>query len=141
MTDKISRERRSRNMAAIRSRGNATTEGRMAAILRSRHIVGWRRHSNLQGKPDFTFRKQRVVVFTHGCFWHGCPRCYRAPGDNASYWADKVARNRARDRRVQRQLRAAGWSVLVFWEHALRSETAVVRRLTRAMSDGGQRDG
>ena len=120
-------------MAAIRSKGNVSTEGRMAQILRSNRISGWRRHANLPGHPDFTFRRERVVIFTHGCFWHGCPRCYRAPDDNATYWSLKVARNRARDRRVQRELRKLGWRVFVFWEHSMGADQHVSDRIKRAL--------
>lgn len=71
-------------------------------------------------------------MFVDGCYWHGCPRCFRAPGENAGYWAEKIARNRNRDRSVRRSLRLKGWSVLSFWEHALRAEDAVARKIKRA---------
>ena len=54
--DKISKEQRSRNMAAIRSKGNKTTEAELASLLRKNRIVGWRRHTKkLLGSPDFLF--------------------------------------------------------------------------------------
>src|SRR5262245_35077839 len=34
-----------------------------------RNLKGWRRHLKLPGRPDFTFRRERVVVFVDGCFW------------------------------------------------------------------------
>ncbi|MCC7107639.1 MAG: DNA mismatch endonuclease Vsr [Chloroflexi bacterium] len=120
-------------MAAIRSMGNTTTEQRLASMLRRYHLSGWRRHMKLPGTPDFVFTKERVAVFVNGCFWHGCPRCYRRPRANQPYWQQKVERNRTRDRRVKRTLRASGWSVLSFWEHSLRSEGAVVGRIRKAL--------
>ncbi len=30
-------------------------------------------------RPDFVFRKERLVVFVDGCFWHGCPAHYTRP--------------------------------------------------------------
>jgi DNA mismatch endonuclease, patch repair protein len=122
MADWLSREQRSHNMASIRSKGNATTEGVFLHILRMARISGWRRHYKLAGKPDFVFPLQRLAIFIDGCFWHGCPQCYRLPDDNRPYWREKVQTNRARDKRNARSLRTKGWKVLRFWEHSLRAE-------------------
>lgn len=103
-------------LSAVRGRANRTTELRLAAALRLFGLKGWRRHLPLPGKPDFAWRKEKVAVFVDGCFWHGCPRCYRAPRHNAAFWKAKVGGNRRRDRRADRQLRAMGWRVLRIWE-------------------------
>jgi DNA mismatch endonuclease, patch repair protein len=131
MTDWLTPQQRSHNMASIRSRGNATTEAALAALLRSARIAGWRRHSALPGRPDFVFHAQRLAVFVDGCFWHGCPRCYRMPGDNRPYWSAKVAGNRRRDRRAGAALRAAGWRVLRIWEHSLKTAAGRARAAAR----------
>jgi DNA mismatch endonuclease (patch repair protein) len=122
-------------MAAIRSHGNATTELRLAAALRLFGLKGWRRHLPLPGKPDFAWRKERVAVFVDGCFWHGCPRCYRAPRHNAAFWKAKVEGNRRRDRRADRQLRAMGWRVLRIWECRV-GTPGTLARLQRALGPG-----
>jgi len=109
-------------MASIRSKGNRTTEDRFVRLLRSAGISGWRRHVGLPGKPDFVFPKKQLAVFVDGCFWHGCPRCYRLPEDNRPYWRKKVRGNRERDRRNSRLLRRSGWKVLRLWEHSLKNE-------------------
>lgn len=70
----------------------------------------------LPGTPDLVFRRARVAVFVHGCFFHGCPRHYRQPLTRLEYWIPKLSRNQRRDRRVARSLRANGWSVLTIWE-------------------------
>jgi DNA mismatch endonuclease (patch repair protein) len=80
----------------------------------------------LPGRPDFVFRRQHVCVFVDGCFWHGCPRCYRRPSSNRKYWDEKVKRNRARDRRVNQELRRRGWRVLRFWEHDLEKPNRIL---------------
>lgn len=132
MADWLTQEQRTRNMASIRSRGNRTTEARFAALLRSAGIWGWRRHVSLPGKPDFIFRRARVAVFVDGCFWHGCPRCYRPPHDNHLYWKKKVLANRLRDKRATRRLRSEGWTVLRIWEHSLAGGNGR-KRLTRKL--------
>jgi DNA mismatch endonuclease, patch repair protein len=121
---------RSRIMSAIRASGNETTELRLAVALREAHITGWRRHLSLPGRPDFAFMRQHVAVFVDGCFWHGCPRCYRKPSKNVIYWRAKIVRNRNRDRRVAATLRRDGWKVLRIWEHSL-AEKGVERVIGR----------
>ena len=136
MTDWMSREQRSRNMASIRSRGNTTTEAAFANLLRQANVSGWRRHLPLPGKPDFAFHRNRVAVFIDGCFWHGCPDCYRLPEDNRPYWQEKVRRNRFRDRMASRELRRKGWKVLRVWEHQLKDQKSsrdVLNRLRRLL--------
>jgi DNA mismatch endonuclease, patch repair protein len=136
MADWLSREQRSRNMASIRSKGNATTEHAFLKLLRAFGISGWRRHPSLPGKPDFVFRSKRLAVFVDGCFWHGCPRCFKMPGDNRTYWNIKILTNRRRDRRRSRQLRSLGWRVLRIWEHALKSpegRSRIALRVTKAL--------
>jgi len=129
--DWLTREQRSRNMSSIRSKGNTTTERAFLSILREAGISGWRRHLNLPGKPDFVFRSQRLAIFLDGCFWHGCPRCYRLPQDNRAYWKKKFIGNRRRDRCRSRELRSLGWRVLRIWEHVLKSPRGRSQVLTR----------
>ena len=135
MVDVLTPEQRSRNMSAIRSKGNETTEQKFARLLRREHVTGWRRHLPLPGKPDFVFLKQRVVVFVDGCFWHGCPKCYRRPTSNTSYWDEKLRKNVARDNSRRGRLRRNGWRVLRIWEHSLKSNPdACVRRVAKTLS-------
>lgn len=134
MADIYSAAKRSDVMGRVRSSSNASTELRLIEVMKQHGITGWRRHQALVGKPDFTFRRERVVVFVDGCFWHGCPKCYRAPTSNETYWSAKVARNRARDKRVTDELRREGWRVLRLWEHDLRTRpAAVAKRVRRAL--------
>ena len=68
-------------------------------------------------RADLTFVGPRVVVFVDGCFWHGCPEHGTSPKANADWWAEKLARNRARDLDTDEYLAEGGWLVLRFWEH------------------------
>lgn len=123
-------------MGRIRGRGNRSTEDKLAGLLRTHRIKGWRRHQNLPGKPDFVFRQQKVAVFVDGCFWHGCPRHSNSPATNREFWQRKIAGNRARDRRVGRLLREKGWKVVRIWEHELtKGGERAVRRLCRALGE------
>lgn len=127
---------RSELMSRVRSRGNATTELRMMQMLRRARMKGWRRHVALVGKPDFAWTRQRLLVFVHGCFWHGhaCGRNLE-PRTNRSEWQAKIARNQRRDLRSTRLLRRSGWSVITIWEcQLLRTPDACLRRIARHLA-------
>jgi DNA mismatch endonuclease (patch repair protein) len=125
----FTKSKRSQVMAAIRSSGNRDTELKLASLLKKYGITGWRRNQPVFGKPDFIFRRQKVAVFVDGCFWHGCPKCYRRPRSNKKYWNGKVVRNKARDRHVNRNLSKLDWRVVRIWEHDLakRGEACVLK--------------
>lgn len=94
--------------------------------------------STLPGSPDFVFRRARVAVFVDGCFWHDCPEHCRMPATNRAYWRTKIARNRARDRRADLALRAAGWRVVRVWEHSVRADAPrAAARVARAVARPG----
>lgn len=133
--DIFSRQERSRIMSRIRSKKNATTELRLIRLLKIARITGWRRNHKLFGSPDFVFREKRIALFVDGCFWHGCPKCYRRPLSNLKYWDMKVAKNRRRDQGVRRALRKAGWRVLRIWEHEFAKPSSVVRRISRLVEN------
>jgi DNA mismatch endonuclease (patch repair protein) len=119
MPDVFTKAKRSEVMSRIRGRGNKATEIALVRLMRKNRITGWRRHLDIFGRPDFTFYKQRVIVFVDGCYWHACPKHSRKPRGNADFWNAKFSRNKARDRRVNRNLRKMGWRVLRIWEHDL----------------------
>jgi DNA mismatch endonuclease (patch repair protein) len=137
-------------MSRIRSRGNRSTEEQMVALMRGAGITGWRRQVELSWKAtasrfavagsrgkvrsDFVFRRERVVVFVDGCFWHGCPRHAKRPKQNRTFWDAKIAGNQARDTRLSRGLRKAGWKVLRIWEHSLKKPGTVIARIHRALA-------
>ncbi|MFA6013513.1 MAG: very short patch repair endonuclease [Gallionellaceae bacterium] len=133
MTDIWSKQKRSEVMSLIRSRGNKATELRLIEIFREFHITGWRRNQLLLGKPDFTFKRERVVVFVDGCFWHGCPKCYKRPSSNQEFWDAKIANNRKRDRLVNRELRRLEWRVVRIWQHQLVNAVRIAGRVIRAL--------
>jgi len=136
MADIWSKQKRSEVMSLIRSRGNKATELRLIEIFREYGITGWRRNQPLLGKPDFIFRRERVVVFVDGCFWHGCPKCYKRPKSNRKFWDTKISNNRKRDRLVNRELRGAGWRVVRVWQHQLDSSARVAGRVRRYLALG-----
>ncbi|GGL37800.1 hypothetical protein GCM10011588_60580 [Nocardia jinanensis] len=68
-------------------------------------------------RADLVFPRRRIAVYVDGCFWHRCPDHATDPKNNATWWAEKLAGNVARDRATDAALRAAGWQVVRIWEH------------------------
>jgi DNA mismatch endonuclease (patch repair protein) len=91
---------------------------------------------DLPGNPDIVMPGRRLVVFVHGCFWHGhdCARGARVPKANRDYWVDKVDRNRARDLRSRAALQHAGWRVETVWECDLKDAPGLERRLAAMLN-------
>lgn len=117
--DTLTPEQRSERMKRIRGRDT----GPEMRVRRFIHGLGFRYRlhvKGLPGKPDIVFRRRKVVIFVHGCFWHrhpdpGC-KLARMPKSREEFWQAKLDRNRERDLEVQASLEALGWKVLVIWE-------------------------
>ena len=135
MADFLSKRKRSELMSRVRSHGNKGTELRLIQVFRANGITGWRRGSKLPGRPDFVFPKLKTAVFVDGCFWHGCPKHGTFPKTRASFWLAKITGNKARDRRVNRLLRARGWNVTRVWEHELKrkNEARLLQKLNECL--------
>jgi DNA mismatch endonuclease (patch repair protein) len=101
--------------------------------MRAGGIRGWRRHLPILGKPDFAFRKQKLAIFVDGCFWHGCPRCFRLPKQNRAFWKVKIEGNRKRDRLVNGRLRRLGWKVIRIRECQLGKADNVLVKVKNAL--------
>jgi DNA mismatch endonuclease (patch repair protein) len=129
MADIWSKRKRSEVMSRIRGKGNEKTEVRLAKLMRKAGIRGWRRHLPIPGRPDFSFRKQKVAVFVDGCFWHGCPRCFRLPKQNRAFWKAKIEGNWRRDRSVNARLRRLEWKVIRIRECRLKHSDRIVAKI------------
>jgi len=116
MADTVTKQQRSRIMAAVKSK-DTTPE---MIVRRLVHSLGYRYRlhvASLPGKPDLAFPRLRAIIEVRGCFWHGhqCGRC-RIPSTHRRYWVQKIQGNYDRDRRATRELRRRGWRVLTIWE-------------------------
>lgn len=71
MVDNVSKEARSQNMRAIRSRGTQLE----VLVLKELWKKGIRFRKNVKklfGSPDIAIQKYKIVIFIDSCFWHGC---------------------------------------------------------------------
>ncbi|MCM3269095.1 very short patch repair endonuclease [Paenibacillus elgii] len=118
MADKISKERRSENMKAIRSVSILENE-----VTRALWLRGFRFRKNVKGmvgKPDIVIKKYKVVIFIDSCFWHHCPVHGRIPKSNTDFWTKKIERNIERDHKVTMYYTGAGWNLYRIWEHEVK---------------------
>jgi DNA mismatch endonuclease, patch repair protein len=131
---------RSAVMRAVKSR-DTSPERAVRALLRP-IAPGYRLHrADLPGKPDIVYASRQLVIFVHGCFWHGhdCARGARMPKANADYWRAKIARNRARDEKTLAAYATMGWRALVVFECELKDRAALSARLAEAVNAAGPR--
>lgn len=128
--DTFSIEQRSECMRRIRS---TDTQPEMV-VRRLLHGAGFRyrlHRSDLPGRPDIVLPRYKVVVFVHGCFWHGHDACVdgHRPKSNSSYWNAKLEGNRQRDARNAQRLAELGWRRIVVWECHLKDREQLAKRV------------
>lgn len=120
MTDTFSKKQRSKIMSSVKS----TNTGPEIIFRKALFSKGIRYRTNfrgVKGSPDIGLLKNKIAIFIDGCFWHKCPRCFRPPESNKEYWLKKVNKNKARDKKVNAELRNNGWKVIRIWEHEIRN--------------------
>ena len=130
--DTLSPAQRSERMSRVRSRDTKPE----LLVRKLVHGLGYRyrlHRKDLPGKPDLVFGPRRKVILVHGCFWHGhddsnC-KLARAPKSRVEFWGPKLARNRERDREVERRLNESGWEALILWECELRDRAGLEQRM------------
>lgn len=132
MADKLTPETRSALMARVRTKDTAP-ELALRRALWAAGVRGWRLHpKRVAGKPDLAWIGRRVAVFVDGAFWHGHPDHYC--GQSGRFWDEKIARNRARDERVNTELGTAGWQVVRIWDFEVdRNLAECVAKIEKAL--------
>lgn len=133
MTDTISKEKRSWNMAQIRSK-NTQPEVAVRSWL---HRTGFRfriHRRDLPGSPDIVLSRYHIVIFVNGCFWHQHHKCKYAtmPKTNNRYWNEKLKRNVSRDRKNHAKLKSTGWRVLTLWECVINNNFSKIEEKLRS---------
>ncbi len=135
MTDSISTEKRSWNMARIKSK-NTQIELAVRKYLFTRGFR-YRLHvRNLPGKPDLVLKKYNTVIFVHGCYWHQHAGCKYAtiPKTRIEFWKNKFQANIRNDSKNTELLEQMGWRVLIVWEcQILRDFEATMNELVDSL--------
>ncbi|MBU2441789.1 MAG: very short patch repair endonuclease [Nanoarchaeota archaeon] len=83
-------------------------------------------HPNISGSPDILLTDSNTAIFINGCFWHKCPKCYKKPKSNKSYWMPKIEKNIRRDKKNYRSLKKLGYLIIKIWEHDVKKDLSKV---------------
>lgn len=124
MTDVHTKATRSYNMSQIKSK-NTKPEMLVRKYIFSKGFRYRLHDKQLPGKPDVVLPKLKVVVFIHGCFWHGHSNCryFVLPKTRTEWWLKKIERNKKLDSENLTKLRGAGWKVLTIFGCELKSNS------------------
>lgn len=134
MTDIVDAKTRSRIMARVRSKDTGL-ELLLRRALWAHGIRGWRCNvRSVFGTPDLLWKSRKLAVFVDSAWWHGHPSRWK-PGKLSPSWDEKIARNRRRDKEVNRTLTEEGWMVLRIWDFELQHDLdRCVDRIAQAMA-------
>lgn len=117
--DTVSKQKRSEIMSRVKSR-----DSKIETLFRKElweQDFRYRKNSGKYfGKPDIVLKKYQTVLFVDSCFWHGCTKHGTFPSTRKKFWAEKIARNKLRDKTASRHYRKLGWKVIRVWEHDLK---------------------
>jgi len=129
MPDVFTKEKRSRVMAKIRSRGSKI-EMKMKEAL-ERYEIYYEYQPKLFGKPDFLV-EPNIVIFCDSSFWHGRNWRKLKPQLHEGYWQQHISDNRKRDVEVNRTLKGQRYTVLRFWDEDIEKN---IDECTKKISD------
>jgi len=105
-------------MSNIRSQ-NTGVEILVFRELRKRKIYFQKHYKKAIGNPDIALPRKKKAVFIDGDFWHGYQFSKLKERLPKTYWIEKIAKNRKRDRVNSKKLKEEGWEVLRIWEHEI----------------------
>jgi len=112
-----SKEARSKNMSAIRSK-DTKPEIYLRKLLFAEGFRYRISEKTIPGHPDMFLRRYNTAIFVHGCFWHRHPGCKYAytPKSRVEFWQKKFEDNVCRDAVVKAGLQENKIKCLVVWE-------------------------
>ena len=122
MADVHTKETRSYNMSRIKGK-NTKPEILVRKYLFSKGLRYRLHDKRLPGKPDLVFPKYKMVIFVHGCFWHGHDGCryFVVPKTRTGWWLNKINKNKEKDDDSIHKLKIEGWRISTIWECDLKN--------------------
>ena len=122
--DRLTKEQRYKNMSANKGKGTKL-ELLFGKLLWNAGVRYRKNDKRVFGRPDFVIRKMRIAIFCDGEFWHGRNWEERKNDhkSNCDFWYSKIERNIRRDKEVNEQLKAQGWTVFRFGETEITKES------------------
>ena len=121
---RLTKEQRYKNMSANKGKGTKL-ELMFGKLLWNAGVRYRKNDKTVFGKPDFVIRKMKIAIFCDGEFWHGRNWEERKNDhkSNCDFWHSKIEGNIRRDKEVNEQLKAQGWTVFRFWEAEITKES------------------
>jgi DNA (cytosine-5)-methyltransferase 1 len=122
--DKHTKEQRSRNMKAVKSKGSKMETILINALL-DKGLIFDTYLPSIEGKPDIVFLDKKVVVFCDSEFFHGKDWEIKKNEikSHQDFWLSKIERNIERDKQVDEVLQKQGYKVIRFWENEIIKNT------------------
>ncbi|NMC99301.1 MAG: very short patch repair endonuclease [Bacteroidales bacterium] len=115
-------------MSSIKSE-NTNPERILGKVLWQKGIR-YRKHYKIPGKPDYAILKHKIAIFCDGDFWHGNNWKIRNLGslekeleNYTEFWKNKILKNIARDKKVNKTLKSMGWKIFRFWESDIKKNS------------------
>jgi DNA mismatch endonuclease, patch repair protein len=135
MSDIFTKQKRSEIMSHISGK-ETKPEVLVRKYLFSKGFRFRKNVKKLPGKPDIVLPKYKIVIFIHGCFWHGHLCHYGIlPQSNREFWQDKIDGNKRRDERNNEDLIKMGWHVIVIWQCEIKNKEISNIRLKEVVNE------
>jgi len=133
--DKLTRKNRSILMSQIRSKGTKFEQDFIIFLKKSTSKKFLTNVTSIKGKPDIIFKKAKICIFLDSDFWHGWQYTRWKHLLKNNFWRKKIRDNKARDVKTTLFLKRQGWTVLRFWEHAIKRKPLVcLDKINQALS-------
>mgnify|MGYP000918757699 FL=1 len=138
--DRLTKAQRHKNMSHVRSK-DSVIELTLRKALWHKGYRYRKNYKELPGKPDIALTKFKIAVFCDSEFFHGkdwgdklAPQLEHS--NNSEFWIKKIFRNMERDREVEQQLKALGWTVLRFWgKDILKNTDGCIETIKECIND------
>ena len=132
MADIFSKAKRSEVMSKVTAK-DTRPEVKIRKYLFSKGFRYRKNDKRFPGKPDIVLPKYKIVIFVHGCFWHGHKNCKKStlPQTNYEFWKNKIQGNTERDKSNQKQLKKLGWKIIVVWQCQIKNRELFEKTMKR----------
>jgi DNA mismatch endonuclease Vsr len=112
-----------KKMKAVKSSGSKIERALAKALWKNGHRYR-KNDRRVFGTPDLTFKQLKIAIFIDSEFWHGKNWRHRKYDhkSNKQFWYNKIEKNIARDKIVNRTLAKDGWQVIRFWGYDIETD-------------------
>jgi hypothetical protein len=73
-------------------------------------------------EPGINENHKGIVLQFHGCFWHGCPRCFRINRDEILLHGESMDDKYEKTSAISQHIKSRGYELIEMWECAFKQE-------------------